>query len=247
MGFLPAAAGHPGHLYFFYASKKGPAWAFDLKASAWSALSQEAVPVNLWSASMATDAKRRRFLFFGGKIADGPEVWVFEADSRRWRKLDLAAGSPAPPPRANPGWAHLPKSDRVLLYGGNGRYDHWLFDAEAGRWTELGSSRRRLAVSPGPTARPPPSSGATWCMTPSTTLWSWSATSTQPPRGWRCGSRPKRSPDRRRPVGKLDASHVPQGARRSAPRAGTRGVSQIRPTPGWRTRRRPRPPGRRPR
>ncbi len=139
MGYLADADGGEGSLYFFYAQCKGPTWAFDLATERWRATSNQPIPVNIWSASMVADPVRRRFLLVGGEVAKTMELWAYEADAGCFVRVEPAEGSALPPHRSNPGIAWLGGAELFFLYGGHGRYDHWLFDPRTRRWVELTS------------------------------------------------------------------------------------------------------------
>ena len=140
MAYVAGEKGTPGGLYFFESQRRLPVWRFDLAAETWGACSKVKVPLSTWYVSHCVDTKRRRVLFCGGtKSQTGKlDVWAYEVQADRWRRLDVQGPKP-PAPRRRPGICYLPRRDSLFLYGGGNHWDHWVLDLATGRWTKITS------------------------------------------------------------------------------------------------------------
>jgi galactose oxidase-like protein len=97
---------------------------------------------------MVYDPENRQIVLFGGDQLDRllADTWVFDCASRRWQEKRPAWG---PSPRGGHALVYLPKSKRILLFGGytytsNTDYcgpqyaplpfEMWTYDPSAGEW-----------------------------------------------------------------------------------------------------------------
>ena len=97
------------------------------------------------------DADHKQIVLFGGDQLDRllADTWVFDCASKRWLEKRPAAG---PAPRGGHALVYLPRSKRVLLFGGftytptadycggqcrNLPFETWLYDPTAGQWEIL--------------------------------------------------------------------------------------------------------------
>lgn len=137
---VPAAeAGHPGHLYFFESLQVLPVWRFDLKTAEWSAHSKANPPIPLSQVPSCVDTKRRLVLFLkSGEDQTECELFAYAVDTGQWQQVPAKSPKPTSP-RVMGGICYIPDLDRVLVYGGENMYDHWLYDPDNGRWVSLAS------------------------------------------------------------------------------------------------------------
>ena len=97
------------------------------------------------------DAERKQIVLFGGDQLDRllGDTWVFDCASKRWMEKRPAV---SPAPRGGHALVYLPKSKKVLLFGGFGYtsttdycggqyrnlpFETWLYDPAAGQWELL--------------------------------------------------------------------------------------------------------------
>ena len=109
---------------------------------------------------MVYDAARKEIVLFGGDQLDRllSDTWVFDCASMRWQERRPAVN---PPPRASHALVYLPKSGKILLFGGYGYgsssdycagrciprpFDMWVYDAAANTWEALAPVEKGAAV-----------------------------------------------------------------------------------------------------
>lgn len=84
---------------------------------------------------------------FGGRTETNylNDLWILDLTSGKWKVVDIAPGSPLPPPRDHHGAAIGP-SGHMIVYAGRGGPtfqasqplgDLWAFDFESGRWSQV--------------------------------------------------------------------------------------------------------------
>ncbi|HKB37476.1 MAG TPA: kelch repeat-containing protein [Gemmataceae bacterium] len=98
---------------------------------------------------MVYDPVNRQIVLFGGDQLDRllADTWVFDCASQRWQEKRAARG---PSPRGGHALVYLPKSKKILLFGGytytsntdycGGQYaalpfEMWAYDPSASKWT----------------------------------------------------------------------------------------------------------------
>ncbi|MEW6743697.1 MAG: kelch repeat-containing protein [Planctomycetota bacterium] len=91
----------------------------------------------------AADEMCGRLFVFGGDSASGlqNDLWSFDPAEARFEKLEPAALSPLPPPRASAITLWIPERAALLVYGGRGegalQDDAWTFDFPTRWWHRL--------------------------------------------------------------------------------------------------------------
>jgi len=115
-------------------------WVFDLATDLWSDISPERRPLRRCLHHAVYDPARDQMLLFGGCASGvGPcplgDLWALDLKTETWRQL-----SSDPPPRQFYGMAFDPGSQRMILYGGDGRNgllpDVWEYDPATDNWNE---------------------------------------------------------------------------------------------------------------
>ena len=131
------------------AADAGQAWEWDGLAGAWSVLTTSGTPAPRDTAAMAYDPVTSSLVLFGGELTSNTtstppiaETWELPSSSAAW---SLRAPPTSPPARVGHAMAFDPSQQKVLLFGGTGvdagtLADTWIYDGQAGAWTETSTS-----------------------------------------------------------------------------------------------------------
>lgn len=102
-------------------------------------------PCGRGHSQMATDLRAGKIVLFGGSTIDSrlSDTWVYDCRTRsweqRWPKI-------APSPRSGHTLAWLPKSGKIVMYGGS---ELWVYDLESNEWKRLSQTKDSPATGAG--------------------------------------------------------------------------------------------------
>src|SRR2546426_452992 len=114
-------------------------WAYDFNANTWTDLAT--TPPARYGHAIAYDSRSDRVILFGGLI--GPydvrnDTWAYDFNTNTWTDMAPLVG---PPVRDFHAMAYDSRSDRVILFGGQGSSgvvnDTWAYDFKSNAWTNL--------------------------------------------------------------------------------------------------------------
>jgi hypothetical protein len=118
-------------------------WAFDANHDTWTQLADG--PRNMLGQRIAYDSESDRIIMFGGfdmtkyKFVD--ETWAYDFNTDTWTNMEPRVH---PEPRNYHGMAYDPKTDRVVVWGGDlhgvaNKNAVWTYDYNTNTWEELSS------------------------------------------------------------------------------------------------------------
>ncbi|MBL8025642.1 MAG: hypothetical protein JNL74_04490 [Fibrobacteres bacterium] len=125
-------------------------WTFNIATKRWTELKPAVQPPSRCFSPMVYDAKNRCIVLFGGDHLDylTNDTWVYACSTRTWHKKNPAK---SPAPRSTHAMVWLPKSQKVLLIGGNNYkttlpLDMWTYDLVLNEWKLI----KRFGTEPQP-------------------------------------------------------------------------------------------------
>ncbi len=135
-------------------------WRYDPRCDRWTRVDGDAHPSARSRSAYALDTRRRRLLVFGGRFRAGTsgnytllrDAWSLDLATGRWSELETM-GTP-PSARSNAAAAYDPRTDALVVYGGNTSVSGLTFTPQGDLWSLslADNTWTRLAMG-GPTAR----------------------------------------------------------------------------------------------
>jgi len=131
-------------------------YAYDVSTGLWSTIvsAGTSFPIERARSRGVWDAKRRRFILFGGRYRAGGsgsytflnDLWAFDPETREWTELSAQDAPGAPSGRMNFTMDADPERDRILVHGGGTtdfsaftpNNETWAFDLATNAWSQIG-------------------------------------------------------------------------------------------------------------
>jgi hypothetical protein len=109
-------------------SSQGETWAYDYNTDSWTEMNPIPSPPSFRSPSMAYDIESDRVILLGSNYEEGTvpdsETWSYNYNNNTWRKLRPLV---SPGARFQAAMVYNSISDAMILFGGWGRNDTWIF------------------------------------------------------------------------------------------------------------------------
>jgi N-acetylneuraminic acid mutarotase len=123
------------------AGRYGDTWLYDPSANTWAVAGGAVLPLPRSAHAMVYDQSAGKVVLFGGVDDAGrfDDTWLYDSASDTWTLTDLKGSVPSP--RSGHAMVFDPAIGASILFGGYDGIglldDTWVYDAQAGTWTEL--------------------------------------------------------------------------------------------------------------